>query len=75
MVQTVQVFEFADEATRESVSSLITPEGQPNPTSMVDWVDQPNFWAKGQVIVLYVGKDQAVIDRLSQVMGDPITIS
>ena len=69
----VQVFEFPDEATRETVSSLITPEGQPNPTSIVDWVDQPNFWAKGRIIVLYVGKDQAVIDRLSQVMGDPIT--
>ena len=39
----VQVFEFPDEATRESVSSLITPDGQPNPTSIVDWVDQPNF--------------------------------
>ena len=69
----VQVFEFPDEATRESVSSLITPEGQPNPTSIVDWVDQPNFWAKGQIIVLYVGKDQSVIERLSQVLGDPIT--
>ena len=71
----VQVFEFPDEATRENVSSLITPEGQPNPTSMVEWVDQPNFWVKGRVIVLYVGKDQTVIDRLSQVLGDPITTS
>jgi hypothetical protein len=69
----VQVFEFQNEDTRESVSSLITPEGQPNPTSIIDWVDQPNFWAKGRVIVLYVGKDQMVIDRLSQVLGDPIT--
>lgn len=71
----VQVFEFPDEATRESVSSLITPEGQPNPTTMVAWVDQPNFWAKGRVIVLYLGKDQTLIDRLSQVLGDPITTS
>jgi hypothetical protein len=69
----VQVFEFPDEITRESVSSLITPEGQPNPTSIVDWVDQPNFWAKGQVIVLYVGKDQSVIGLLSEVLGASIT--
>ena len=69
----MQVFEFPDEATRESVSSLITPEGQPSPTSIVEWVDQPNFWAKGQIIVLYIGKDQTVIERLSQVLGDPIT--
>lgn len=71
----VQVFEFPDEDTRKTVSSLITPEGQPNPTSMVDWVDQPNFWAKGQVIVLYVGEDQMLIDLLTQVLGDPITTS
>jgi hypothetical protein len=71
----VQVFEFPDEATRESVSSLITPDGQPNPTSIVDWVDQPNFWAKGQVIVLYVGKDPSVIARLSEVLGESITTS
>ena len=69
----VQVFEFPAEATSESVSSLITPEGQPSPTSIVDWVDQPNFWAKGRIIVLYIGKDQTVIERLSQVLGDPIT--
>ena len=71
----VQVFEFPDEATRESVSSLITPDGQPNPTSIVDWIDQPNFWAKGQVIVLYVGKDQSVIAHLSEVLGESITTS
>ena len=71
----VQVFEFSDEAARQSISSLITPEGQPNPTTMVTWVDQPNFWAKGRVIILYLGKDQTVIDLLSQVLGDPITTS
>ena len=71
----VQVFEFPDEATRENISSLITPEGQPNPTTMVDWVDRPNFWARGQVIVLYVGEDQMLIDLLTQVLGDPITTS
>jgi len=27
---------------------------------MVTWVDQPNFWAKGRVIALYVGKDEEV---------------
>jgi hypothetical protein len=71
----VQVFEYADEAAREAESSLITPDGQPSPTSIVDWIAPPNFWAKGRVIVLYVGTDAEVIARLTEVLGDPITES
>lgn len=70
----VQVFEFSDEDTREQASSRITSEGQPYPNIIIEWEDQPYFWAKGQIIVLYVGKDQMVMDRLSQVLGDAITI-
>jgi len=69
----VQVYEYADETAREAESSRITPDGQPSPTSIVDWVAQPNFWAKGRVIVLYVGADSDVIARLTKVLGDPIT--
>jgi hypothetical protein len=70
----VQVFEFADEATRKAASDQISPVGSSTGTTMITWVDQPNFWAKGQVIVLFVGKDAVTIDLLTTVMGKPITI-
>jgi len=69
----VQVFEFVDEATRKAASDQVSPDGSSTGTTMITWVDQPNFWAKGQVIVIYVGKDAATIDLLSSVMGKPIT--
>jgi hypothetical protein len=69
----VQVFEFANEADRKAASDQITPDGSSTGTTMITWVDQPNFWAKGQVIALYVGKDAATIDLLTSVLGKPIT--
>ncbi len=69
----VYVFDFRNLAARQSASGKISPDGFNLGTSLVDWVDQPNFWAKGQLIVLYVGKDQALIDQISAVLGAPIT--
>ncbi|HZD55167.1 MAG TPA: hypothetical protein VE136_00470 [Anaerolineales bacterium] len=69
----VQVFEFADETARKGVSDQIPPSGSPIGTTMVTWIDQPNFWAKGDVIVLYIGQDEATIDLLTSVLGEPLT--
>lgn len=68
----VQVFEFADEATRQAVSETIPPDPTSIGTTMITWVDQPNFWAKGRVIVLYIGQDADIINLLTSVLGDPI---
>lgn len=71
----VQAFEFADEAARREVSDTISESGSQIGTSMVDWIDQPNLWATGRLIVLYIGQDQAIIDLITHVLGDPITIA
>ncbi|MGH2521529.1 MAG: hypothetical protein ACRDH2_03400 [Anaerolineales bacterium] len=69
----VQVFEFADEAAREAASSQITKGGQPGNTMIINWIARPNFWAKGRVIVLYLGEAANVIARLTEAMGEPLT--
>jgi len=69
----VQVFEYVDEAARQADSDLISTDGSTIGTSMVTWIDQPNFWAEGRLIVLYVGREAAVFERLSGVLGDPLT--
>jgi hypothetical protein len=33
----------------------------------------PNLWAKGRLIVLFVGRDQELIELLTGVLGEPIT--
>jgi hypothetical protein len=69
----VQVFEYADESARKTDSDLISADGTSVGTSMITWIDQPNFWSKGRIIALYVGKDPALIDLLNGVLGEPIT--
>jgi hypothetical protein len=69
----VQVFEYDDVAAREAESSQISADGSSIGTSMVSWIDQPNFWAQGRLIVLYVGTDEGMLDLLTSVLGQPLT--
>lgn len=71
----VQVFEFDDQAARQQATQLISEDGTSIGPTMLTWVGQPNFWARGRLIVLYVGQDQAIIDLLNEVLGDPLTKS
>jgi hypothetical protein len=68
----VQVFEYADDAARQAESSQISPDGSSIGTTMVTWVDQPHFWAKGRLIVLYVGSDAEMEALLTGLLGEPI---
>ncbi len=69
----VQVFEYADEAGRAAEAELIAPDGGSVGTTMITWIDQPHFWAKGRLIVLYVGQDSGALELLHSVLGDPVT--
>jgi hypothetical protein len=71
--QRVEVYEFANEEQRTHSSNFISKSGFQVGNAMIDWTDQPNFWAKGSLIVLYVGKDEATIERLSEHIGEPVT--
>jgi hypothetical protein len=70
--QSVEVFEWADEASREAVSRTITPQGQFG-TTQVEWVGKPHFWASGKIIALYVGDNAEVVALLTGALGAPIT--
>jgi hypothetical protein len=72
--QTVQIFEFADEATRQEASNRIAQDASTIGEVIPTWVDQPHFWATGRVIVLYVGTDEAVLALLNNVLGIPAAV-
>lgn len=71
--QELQVFQYEDDAARQAESSLIQADGSPNPTTMVMWIDQPHFWAKGRLIVLYLGSDAETLGHLNGALGQPLT--
>ena len=69
----VQVFDFGTEAFQRAASEQISADGFIIGTTVVDWVDQPTFWARDRIIVLYVGRDAGTIELLNRVLGEPIT--
>jgi len=71
--QDVQVFEYPDTAARQADSEQISPDGSTIGTTMVTWIDRPNFWAKDVLIVLYVGQDETTVGALTAIMGERLT--
>lgn len=67
----VQVFEFPDEGTRRAATETIAPDASSIGTVIPTWVDQPNFWVSGRLIVLHVGQDQNVLGPINEVLGGP----
>jgi hypothetical protein len=71
----VQVFDFGEERFQRAAAEQISADGFTIDRTVVDWADQPNFWAKDRIIVLYVGTDPETLGLLNRVLGDPITES
>ena len=65
----VQVFEYDSVEAMEEEASQVAPDGGSIGTSMVSWMDSPHFYQVGQIIVLYVGSDKAVLELLEKVLG------
>ncbi len=68
----VQVFEFQDDVTRQQVSDTIAQTQDSIATSVPSHITWPNFWAKGRLIVLYIGEDRPTIGLLTGILGNTI---
>ena len=70
--QDVRVFVFGTEQERMAASAGIDPTDPSHVgTSIVEWDGSPKFWQRDRIIVLYLGRDEATIDLLTELMGDP----
>lgn len=68
----IQVFEFSSAAARKQASDTISQTANTIGSSVPTWVDQPNFWAQGNLIVLYVGHEPGILGTLNTVLGQPL---
>jgi hypothetical protein len=64
----VQLFEYASASAAVADAHQIRADGSVA-TTIVDWVAPPHFFLKGRVLVIYVGKDTAVVTLLSSLLG------
>ena len=67
--ETVQVFTYTSRESAKADADLMSPLGSPIGTSMVSWVSASHFYLKDTLLVLYVGLNVGVIERLETVMG------
>ena len=66
----IQVFEFSSMDDAQTEVAKVGPDGYSIGTSMVDWVASPHFYAKGSLIVLYVGDGRELQILLEGVVGN-----
>jgi hypothetical protein len=67
--ETVQVFTYASPEAAKADADLVGPTGSPIGTTMASWVSAHHFYLKDSLLVLYVGLNANVIERLEIVMG------
>jgi hypothetical protein len=65
----VQVFEYADADDAKKDADLVSPGGSSIGTHMASWIAPPHFYQAGQLIVIYVGATDDVLDVLEEVLG------
>jgi hypothetical protein len=69
----IQVFDYPSVDARSHDSEKISSDGYTIGGTDVSWTGRPNFWVQGQLIVLYLGPDPAIIQALSVLLSQPIT--
>jgi len=70
----IQVFEYEDEAAMRAEAATIAADGSSVGTTMITWAEPPTFFAKGSLIVLYVGAGSELVQLLVDILGEPIAV-
>ena len=74
----IHVFAFPDPATADTEASYVSDDGWTirvpqdggrTGTTIYEWVATPHYYKKAELIVLYIGDDEVVIDTLVEVVG------
>jgi hypothetical protein len=70
----VQVYEYQDEAAAKKDAARIQPDGEEIGNNHVGWIAQPHFYRSGRIIVIYLGKDPAILSALESALGKPFIV-
>jgi hypothetical protein len=75
-VHVVQVYAYASDATRTTWSRAISRDGgsirRGNVVTEILWIGPPHFFARGNVIALYIGADSRLVTDLTSILGTTI---
>lgn len=72
------IYESSDKASEDAKRisadgfSYTKTEGDNGITSNVDWIAAPHFYKTSNIIILYLGTDEAILNKLSDNFGEQI---
>lgn len=70
----VQVYVFEGEAAAGEAAATVSGGGTMVGESIVDWIEPPHFYEHGKLIVIYAGRDEAVLEGLQAILGEPFLV-
>lgn len=65
----VQVYAYPSVAMAEADAAKVSPRGDTIGTTSVLWVSPPHFFRDAELLALYIGGDDAVVELLASVLG------
>ena len=72
---TVNVYAYTSLAERAAQSNAIQPDGSiryPGRGMIPEWIATPHFFARGRLLVVYIGEDTSLVRSLHAMLGPAI---
>jgi len=66
--ENLQVYEFSSATEAQNAALLVSEDGTEIGTSIIHWIDTPHFYTQGDIIVLYVGHTQEMLNLLESLL-------
>ncbi len=65
----LQVYEYPAPEAAEAEAALVAADGSSVGTTLVNWISTPHFFRSGNLIVIYIGENPAVLQGLQSLLG------
>lgn len=65
----ISVYEYKDNQQMETDSKTISSDGSRVGNAIVDWTNLPHFYKSGNILVIYVGNNNEMIEALKKLLG------
>ena len=70
--ESLQIFEFETENQVNNITSIISDDGSTFGTTSIFWIAPPHIFQKAKLFVIYLGKDQEILQALQSLLGKQI---
>ena len=65
----LQVYEYPSPEAAEADAGSVSADGSTVGATMVDWISTPHFFRSGNMIIIYVGANQDILQALKSLLG------